>query len=474
MTLQRILSAAALVLVTAPVWAEAPTWIEKAVPAPLAYSDFTAPEADLDALIAHGRLLFEAKFTRLDGAGRPMATQAIVPTKRRRPAAHEFQRMSGPDANSCASCHNDPVTGGAGAFTANAFVSEGFTHADFDTLDPQFSNERGTTALHGAGLIELLAREMTAELHAQRDAAVSKAYDTGSVVRTDLAAKGVSFGRLTADRDGTLDLSEIDGVDADLVIRPFSQKGVMTSLRQFTVNALNHHHGIQPEERFGAAWTGEADFDEDGIADEMTPGDISALVAFQAALAIPERRVPDDAAWRAAAKRGETVFGTIGCAACHRPTLPLDGLRFTDPGPYDAAGTLRAEEVVAPIALNLATQRWAAALPRDDQGRVLVPLFGDLKRHKIADPRRDTLGNELLSQRFVERDVFLTAELWGIGSTAPYGHRGDLTTLDEAIRAHGGDATESRKAYEGLVESNRSAVIAFLKTLTINPLDVEQ
>ena len=68
-----------------------------------------------------------------------------------------------------------------------------------------------------------------------------------------------------------------------------------------------------------------------------------------------------------------------------------------------------------------------------------------------------------------DRDVFMTSELWGIASTGPYGHRGDLTTLDEIIRVHGGDARQSRDSYMALVEADRAALIAFLKTLVIEP-----
>ena len=97
----------------------------------------------------------------------------------------------------------------------------------------------------------------------------------------------------------------------------------------------------------------------------------------------------------------------------------------------------------------------------------MVPLFGDLKRHRIADQKVAVLGNELLAQRFVDRDVFMTSELWGIADTGPYGHRGDLTTLDEVIRAHGGEGSQSARAYEALPDADRSALIAFLKTLVI-------
>lgn len=468
-----LLAAATALSVAAPAGAEdnrAP-WDERAVPPPLERDAFAGKLSRdrLETLRDRGEALFEARFTRLDGAGRPMATQAIIPTKRRRPVKDAFQRMAGMDANACSSCHSEPAVGGAGSFTVNVFVSEGFANADFDSVDPQFSNERNTNHLFGAGLVELLAREMTADLQAIRGRAGEQARRTRKSVTLPLESKGVSFGTITVEADGMVDLSGLDGVDTDLVIRPFSQKGVMTSLRQFTINALNAHHGMQAVERYGARWTGQADFDEDGHDDEMLASDISALVAWQATLEPPVAMEPKSAEWRDAAARGDKVFDTLDCNSCHRRALPLESLAFADPGPFDAAGTLRGAEDGAVAVYDLALFEWARTLPRNEAGHVMVPLFGDLKRHRIADQQVSTLGNELLAQRFVDRDVFMTSELWGIASTAPYGHRGDLTTLDEVIRAHGGEASESARAYEALDEQDRSALIAFLKTLVIEP-----
>lgn len=444
-------------------------WSERAIFEHVDQAGFAGvlSKPELDALIAFGETLFAAKFTTLDGAGRPMATQAIIPTKRKRAAPATFQRMAGLDGNSCASCHNDPVMGGAGDFTVNVFVSEGFNNADFDTTDPQFSNERNTNHLFGAGLVELLAREMSVDLQLIRRNALALARETGEAQRATLVSKGVRFGWITAKPDGLLELKEIDGVDTDLVIRPFSQKGVMTSLRQFTVNALNHHHGIQPVERFGARWTGETDFDEDNKSDELTLGDVSSLVAWQATLPPPGQMVPTNVDWQNAAKQGAEMFQTIGCASCHVPALPLKSLEFHDPGPLDAAGTLRIDETQSGAVYDLSLLDWAQDLPRNGQGQVMVPLFGDLKRHKMTDRQISAFGNELLSQRFVERDVFQTTELWGVGSTAPYGHRGDMTTFDEVIQAHGGAGRDAREAYLDLVDVDRSALIAYLKTLVI-------
>ncbi|WP_163265705.1 di-heme oxidoredictase family protein [Chelativorans alearense] len=427
----------------------------------------TLDKAALEALRKRGEELFVGHFTPADGVGRPFATQAIVPTKRKRPPENAFFRSAGLDANACAGCHNLPATGGAGDFVTNVFVSEGFESADFDSLDPQFSNERGTNHLFGAGLIELLAREMTADLQRIRREALVKARGAGSAVTARLASKGVDFGAIVAAPDGMLDLSAVEGVDHDLVIRPFSQKGVMTSLRQFTVNALNHHHGMQASERFGLRWTGEPDHDGDGVEDEVSAGDVSALVAWQAGLEPPLERAPEDPAWQAAARKGSAVFDTLGCTECHRRSLPLQSLSFADPGPLDMAGTLRGSELAEPAVYDLALLDWARGLPRNGEGAVLVPLFGDLKRHTIADQEVAALGNELLAQRFVERNVFMTAELWGTGSTGPYGHRNDLPTLDEVIRAHGGEGRAARDRYVEAAEEERGALIAFLRTLVI-------
>ena len=424
---------------------------------------------ELDHLIKVGDELFSAKFTKQDGAGRPGATQAIIPTKARHRAANNFARLSGPDAQSCVSCHNDPLPGGAGDPVTNVFVSEGFTNANFDTSDPQFSNERGTNHLFGAGLIELLAREMTQDLQALRTKALATAAQTGEETRIKLHSKGVDFGHIIALPDGLVDLKQVEGVDTDLVIRPFSQKGVMVSLRQFTVNAMNHHHGMQADERFGPRWTGEADFDEDKMPKEMGAAAISALVAWQATLPAPDVLKPDDKAWQQAAADGERTFNSLQCTVCHKASLPLSSLKFSDPGPMDVAGTLSTRQVGQAAVYDLELLDWVRALPRNQKGEVLVPLFGDLKRHKMTDRSVHALGNELLSQRFVGRDIFMTTELWGVASTAPYGHRNDFSTLDEIILAHGGDARKSRDGYAGLEPGEKQNLIAYLKTLVIKP-----
>lgn len=417
----------------------------------------------IEQLTAHGQLLFEAKFTTEDGVGRPMATSSEVPVKQSRVFPQAFVRTSGPDANACRGCHNDPVLGGAGEFAMNVFASEGINNPNFTSLDAQFSNERGTPHLFGVGLVELLAREMTRDLQAIRDAAVEQARNSNRSVVAQLETKGIQFGEIEVDPRGFVSVERIDGVDFDLVVRPFNQKGVFNSLRQFSINAMNTHHGMQSDERFGERWTHETDFDEDGVAQELTPADISALVVFQARLPAPEQVVWQDERLSEAVDSGEQHFVDAGCAECHRPELPLESLTFFEPGPYNSAGTLRPGENVHSLAFDLPTEN----LRLGDDGKWYVPLFSDLKRHVIADAETPFLGNERLSQRFIPNEVFITPRLWGVGSTAPYGHRGDVTTMREIIFHHGGDAKNSRVAFESLPETAQLELIEFLKSLRI-------
>jgi hypothetical protein len=68
---------------------------------------------------------------------------------------------------------------------------------------------------------------------------------------------------------------EIDnqGIDEDLVVRPFGRKGENFSMRDFDRGAMQFHFGIQPNEVFGA----NTDEDGDGLQNEFTAGEMSAL-----------------------------------------------------------------------------------------------------------------------------------------------------------------------------------------------------
>lgn len=441
---------------------------ERAVPGHVSMDDIAQGVWSFHQLRRAGEVLFRARFTVHDGAGRPGATGNPSPTRRPLATAPEFLRTAGPDANSCEGCHNQPSVGGAGDFAVNVFAGTTSREPVILSIDPGLSAERGTQPMHGAGAIELLAREMTRELHGVRARAIEEAKRKGEPVRVELLAKGVSFGFVTGHPDGNYSMNEIDGIDRDLVVRPWGQKGVVTSLRTFTINAMNQHHGMQANERFGLRLTGSRDFDRDGISQELTEGDITALVVFQAGLNIPGRRMPADAERRRQVELGEKLFAQAQCTSCHIPEMTLDSAVFTEPGPFNLEGTLKAPEV-EPFAFDLTRDIPAPRLESAPGGKAVIRAYTDLKRHRICDREKPFYCNETLVQGFAPTDRFITTRLWHIGNSAPYGHRGDLTTIREAILHHGGEARKSRLLFEELSRDDQGAIVEFLKSMQILP-----
>jgi CxxC motif-containing protein (DUF1111 family) len=80
---------------------------------------------------------------------------------------------------------------------------------------------------------------------------------------------------------------------------------------------------------------------------------------------------------------------------------------------------------------------------------------------------------EVIDETGVGASVFLTENLWGVGSTAPYMHDGRSTTLTEAILEHGGAAASSRQAFQNLTLSKKRDVIAFLESLVLFKVEEE-
>ena len=170
--------------------------------------------------VRRGRQLFQRKFTRTQGQG-PGVQDGVGNI------ASNIAIGAGL-VDSCAGCHARP-RGSAG------FGGDVVTRPD----------SRNTPHLFGLGLKEMLADEMTSDLRAIRSRAIILAKQTGSPVTLALATKGVSFGSITANPDGTKDTSQVQGVDPDLRIRPFFAQGGTISIREFIVGALNAEMGLQ-------------------------------------------------------------------------------------------------------------------------------------------------------------------------------------------------------------------------------------
>ena len=488
---------------------------EKAVPTHLA--DGAEFSTSLPSLLGHGARMFNANWTAEDGQGRPNRKGNGNPLSD--PAdplvfPRNFNRVSAPDANSCGGCHNLPRSGGGGDIVANVFVlGQRFDFATFGdvpdgfvtkgTTDEQgrrpllqeIANSRNTLGMFGSGYIEMLARQMTVELQAQRDAIAAG----GSAA---LVTKGVSFGTLARFGDGSWDTSGVTGLAApslasagpssppNLVIRPFHQAGAVISLREFSNNALNHHHGIQSTERFGSG-----DTDGDGVAgatgsdNEATTADVTALAVWQATLPPPGRVIPRGTAVRTAIMNGEALFvsGSVGCASCHTPSLSLDvptggapGWIYSEPNPFNPSGNLRPGDAYVQNFGSFAVDLGSKQLPGPRLpvvgGVVRVPAFTDLKLHDImtGDPAFHPEALKMQAPAgspafFAGNTQFVTRKLWGVANEPPYGVHGQYTTLRESIQHHYGEASSSRLAFLALSAQDQGSIIEFLKSLQVLP-----
>jgi hypothetical protein len=475
--------------------------IGREVSVPVHLKDGEELERPLKDLIAFGETLFSANWTSQEGQGRPLTKGTGAPLSSPNDPLvfpRNFNRLSGPDANSCRGCHNAPfgMPGGGGDIVTNVFVlGQRFDFATFDPLDrvvthgsknelgqnallQTIANSRRTLGMFGSGYIEMLARQMSADLQAIRDR-------TRPGRSNALVSKGVSFGRIARRADGSWDTSQVQGLSAlslvtagpanppNLLLRPFHQAGNVVSLREFTNSAYNQHHGIQSAERFGDG----KDADGDGFLNELTRADVTAVTIFQATMGVPGRVIPRKRHVEEAIHNGELRFAEIGCGACHIPSLPLsdEGWVFAEPNPFNPEGNLQAGAAKT-LRVDLNDDRLPGPRLKARRGVVRVPAFTDLKLHDIcsgpSDPNVEALDMNAApgTAKFLGgNSKFLTRRLWGVANVPPFFHHGKFTTLREAILAHSGEALRSREAFQKLNAHDRDSVIEFLKSLQILP-----
>lgn len=358
--------------------------------------------------------IFATPFNQFDGLGDGPINSTDTVAFGSRPSLQNngtFLRINGLDSQTCVECHSVlsnaqiPVkfaVGGAGGVSANAMI--GIVNPDgddsenngFAAIGGRFINP---PALFGVGGIELLAKEMTEDLQRLRNRAQNR---PGTEI--DLTTKGVNFGTVVF-RYGELDLSNVQGIQDDLVVRPFGRKGNFFSIRDFDIGAIQNHHGMQPVEVVGEG----VDSDGDGVVNEILAGELSALHIYLASLERPQQQRTFGRV-----KRGRELFNELGCASCHRPTLVT-------------------------------------------RSRLLPVAFPE----NPENPRENVFLEIDLTQfptRFLPRTR-------GVADTAPYLHDGRATTLGQAILLHGGEAQISRDNFAALSDNSQEAVLRFLRTL---------
>lgn len=432
----------------------------------------------------------------------------------------KLKRSTGPNAKSCVFCHNIPSEGGAGSTNNNEKRDPQLT------ANPNLMIERNTPHLFGAGALQRLAEEMTEELYDIKNMAGKKACVTKTSVQQDLTAKGVNFGSITMTCEtGTAEFdaknSKLDGLDPDLVIRPYEWKKSIAFLRDFMRHTAHNEIGMQGVELVGK----DVDEDNDGKSNELSIGDMTAFTVYIAAQPRPTTKVElNDLGILAGDQRlttaeleqikhGEQLFQQIGCATCHKPELTLNSSVFQEPSEYEdyrdrkadfnqkdkVQVDLEAEGVLPtqPLRFDLAQDQPQNQFCRGKKkinlgafeyknGKTLVRLYGDLKRHWMGDELAEHIDELEKTENGTIHDMglnnyhlvnaiespeskpnrskstFGTKELWGVACTGPWLHDSRASTLSEAILIHGGEAVDSSHRFKDLPSKDQKDVIAFL------------
>ena len=434
--------------------------------------DWTTPDSSTFIIsrdpfrsIRRGRQIFQRKFTRAEGQG-PVMNDGFGDI-------NTNLAIGAGLSDSCASCHGRPRgSAGAGGDVATRPDSRDAPH------------------LFGLGLKEMLADEITADLRAIKSRAISDAVDQHRSVTMQLRAKGISYGTITGNPDGSVNTTGVLGVDADLRVRPFFHHGGTISIREFVVGALNAEMGLQAVDPDLTAASGGArittpsgmvldgsldtieapratneidDPDHDGKANEIPCSVVDHLEFYLLNYFKPAiyEQTKDT-------RQGRMLFEQIGCATCHVPDLQIDhDRRVAD------------VETVYDPANGIFNNLFATARPlfnSTDDGSgfpaIKVPKLQSFPvRNIFTDFKRHDLGPNFYERSYdgTTRTQFMTTALWGVGSTSPYGHDGRSINLTEVILRHGGEAQAARDNFAGLPRHFRGELLEFLHSLILFP-----
>src|SRR5262249_17831681 len=240
--------------------------------------------------------------------------------------------------------------------------------------------ERQTPHLFGLAMTQRLAEEMTADLQNQLTMARGRLTGTVTSTQQPFTSKGVAFGTRTVTATSVTGLTRID---PDLVVKPFQWKGNVAFVRDFVRGAGHNELGMQAVEIAGE----NVDGDADGVANELTIGDMSAFAMYMATQPRPVTSLELNqlglltpaltAAQTAAINAGLTVFNNVGCNGCHTPQFTVNNPVHTEPSqsPFHRDNDLFPEGSLNPIASGV-----------DPNDPISANIITDLVDNRITFP----------------------------------------------------------------------------------------
>jgi CxxC motif-containing protein (DUF1111 family) len=328
------------------------------------------------------------------------------------------------NGTSCAACHNVPAVGGTSVVSEVRAGRRG-PRGEFLALDPSGESlfhlfsvpnhacqpiipaeativaRRVPIPLFGAGLVEAIPDETLLQLEDPAD----------------------------RNRDGVSGRAAIvtDRATGERRVGRFGWKAQHATLLTFGADAYRNEMGITndvfPQEVAVGVSRDRMRVcdpipDPEDVKDPRTlRRGIDNFASFMRFLAPPGRGPLDEAT-----RTGEQVFGALGCAACHTPSL-----------------------TTGPSTNPLFNRR-------------SVPLFADLLLHDVGT-------GDGIEQDGGAPEEIRTPALWGLRLRRPFLHDGSAATIEDAVRRHAGEADLARRGFERSTNDAKAALLAFLRSL---------
>lgn len=336
------------------------------------------------------------------------------------------------NAQACAECHQNPVTGATSQITEQRVGRfDGFKF--FDRPGGSLINDRAIdaaiqervagndnvrtfrTSLNtlGDGFVEAIANSTIQQIQANQP----------SVLR------------------GTIIFVPVLEKPGQTRIGRFGWKNQHASLLSFSADAYLNEMGItsplQPNENTSngdsvAAFDDVPDPEEQPTATEPFGPDVEIFARFMRSTKAPPRDLA--LAATADAREGERLFTLIGCHHCHTPTI------VTAP-----AGTLiNGGAFVVPAAL----------------GDKIIHPYSDFMLHDVG-----TGDGIVQNGGQATRNMLRTPPLWGLRTRARMMHDGESVTRNEAILRHKNEAAPVISNYNSLSTTQKNQLIEFLNSL---------
>ena len=323
--------------------------------------------------------------------------------------------------DSCAACHSVPALGGS----SNVFVTR-FGRSANGAFDP-------LTSLGGL-LLQERAIDPSGLEHVPREANV-----TAKRQSTPLFGLGL----IEAIPDATI----LRGVRATPVDGVLGKASMVLDIA--TRRTLVGRFGWKGQQATLLSFAGDAYLNEMGITNRLFPTENAPNGNLALLRRLDTVRDPEDQPDPDSGKAGIDVIA--------------DFMRFLGPPPTQpvtASNTFGAKLFMDVSCTSCHTPvLFTGASPIPALNNKAVLLYSDLLLHDMG-----ALGDGIVQGSAGAREM-KTPPLWGLRASGPYLHDGRANTIEDAIRAHDGEAKVAKDRFLRLTPDQQALLVEFLKSI---------